>query len=255
MSRNERRLAVKAATQSVARGIDPSSLNEYVIVELVHQIHSRLELSKRQINIDPTVDFLLSKIDLTLNGMPDVPVACGKGCSHCCNIWVSVTAPEVLYIAKRLSDGTFASVSAAYEATKTYSHADRPNHPYPCPHLRGNLCSIYESRPLFCRLAASGDAEICKRSYSNISDENIPTPIMYIFGREAYSTALAVALKGAGLPHMCYEFNSALFKCLNTPDAEARWLAGEDLFSGVLAEGTDTLSLPANQFLYDLAFR
>jgi hypothetical protein len=196
----------------------------------------------------------MSKIDLTLRDMHDVPVACGKGCSHCCNIWVSITAPEVLYIAKRLPDGSAGRVLDAHNATKEFSHEERPYHTYPCPQLNANLCSIYESRPLFCRLAASMDAEICRRSYTNITDEDIPTPAMYIFGREAYATALAVALKGANLPHLCYELNSALNRCLTTPDAEAKWLSGEDIFSDVLREGSDPLDTMPNQYLYRKVF-
>jgi Fe-S-cluster containining protein len=254
MNRNERRLAEKEAKQSVAAGLDPSGLNPQVMVELVQQIFKRLEQSKRSKSIDAPVDYLLSKIDLTLGGMYDVPAACSKGCSHCCNIWVSVTAPEVLYIAKRIQTDAKLRVGEAHQATGQFSHADRPQHPFPCPHLRDNLCSIYEHRPLFCRLAASGDADICRRSYSNETDEFIPTPAMFIFGREAYSTALAVALGGASLPHLCYEFNSALQRAITTPDAEARWLAGEDIFSGVLSEGSDPLDSIPNRYLYQMAF-
>jgi hypothetical protein len=52
MSRNERRVAEKGARQSVAKGLDPSNLDEYVMVELVRQVHERLEQAKRQGVID-----------------------------------------------------------------------------------------------------------------------------------------------------------------------------------------------------------
>lgn len=254
MNRIERRIAEKAAKQSVASGLDPSALNAQVMVELVQQIFKRLKQSMRTKNIDAPMDYLMSKIDLTISGMRDVPAACSKGCSHCCSIWVSVTAPEVLYIAKRIQLDAKTRVAEAHQATGEFSHAERPQHPYPCPHLRENLCSIYAHRPLFCRLAASGDANICRRSYSNETDEPIPTPAMFIFGREAYSTALAVALGGASLPHFFYEFNSALDRAIATPDAEARWLAGEDIFSGVLSEGSDLLDSTPSRYLFEMAF-
>lgn len=257
LSRTERRLAQKEAKASVANGLDPSRLDPYVVIELARQIYDRIEHGKRNGTIDPPVQYLLSKIDLTLNGMRDVPIACGKGCSHCCNVWVSVTAPEALFIAKRLivaENSVTSNVREAHLATKDFSHSERPNHPTPCPLLRNNLCSIYENRPLFCRLAASGDSEICRRSYTNITDENIPTPVMFIFGREAYSLALAAALKRSGLPHLCYEFNSALDRSMTLPNAERQWLDGTDIFNGILGENSDPFDLPQNRMLYDAAF-
>ncbi len=255
MNRNERRRAVKEAKRAVAAGLDPSNNDQYKMAELVGQIHSRLENAKRLGNVDAPVQYLLSKIDLTVKGMADVPIACGKGCSHCCNIWVSATAPEALYIAKRLSAEAIERVSVAHEATKVFSHAERPFHPYPCPMLVDDLCTVYAERPLFCRLAASGDAEICRRSYHNITDEQIPTPVMYLFGRETYSTALMVALAGSGLPHVCYEFNGALQRCLTTPDAESKWLGGEDIFAGVARDTLDdALDSPPNKMLYEMVF-
>lgn len=256
MNRNERRLAKKGAPKSVAAGIDPSDLNEHVMSELARQIHARLDRAKQSLSIDATVDYILSKIDLTIKGMSDVPIACGKGCSHCCNIWVSATAPEVIYIAKRLPALVHDRVREANEFTKTFSHEQRPFHPNPCPMLQNNECSIYQYRPLFCRLAASGDAEICRRSYTNITDEDIPTPMMYLVGRDAYSTALAVALKAAGLPYLCYEFNSALSIALTTPDAERAWLTGNDIFAAAVKQD-DAVPFedsPGLRMLYDLAF-
>jgi Fe-S-cluster containining protein len=256
MSRNERRLAKKAAPRSVAEGIDPSALDEFVMTELAKQLYTRLDQAKRSLSIDATVDYLFSKIDLTTKRMSDVRVACGKGCSHCCNIWVSVTAPEVFYVAKRLSAQVPDRVREANELTKSFSHEQRPYHPNPCPLLQNNQCSIYEFRPLFCRLAASFDAEVCRRSYSNITDEGIPTPVMYMSGRDAYSTALTVALKGAGLPHLCYEFNSALNIALTTPAAEKAWLTGNDIFAAAVKQD-DAVPFeesPGCTILYDLAF-
>lgn len=256
MSRIERRLAKKRAPGIVAAGIDPSSLDPLIMTELTLQIHKRLRAAKKYRNIDPAVEYLLSKIDLTVKGMSDLPIACSKGCSHCCNIWVSATAPEVLYIAKQLSQDAAAKVREANEFTKAFSHEQRPYHPNPCPLLRENECSIYTHRPLFCRLAASASAEICHRSYTNITDEGIPTPMMYLAGRDSYSTALAVALKGAKLPHVCYEFNSALTIALSTPNAEDEWLNGNDIFASALTQD-DAIPFEqseGNQILYELAF-
>jgi hypothetical protein len=103
--------------------------------ELAQQIHARLDQAKQSRSVDARVDYLLSKIDPPIKRMSDVPVACRKGCSHCCNIWVSATALEVLYIAKRLLAQAADRVRDANEFTKAFSHEQRPFHLNPCPSL------------------------------------------------------------------------------------------------------------------------
>ncbi|UFW42903.1 hypothetical protein [Bradyrhizobium sp. WSM471] len=130
MDRNQRRLAKKQAPKAVARGIDPSALNEFIIAELARQIHGHLGRAKQSFSVDETLEYLFSKTDLTVKGMADIPIACGRGCSHCCNIWVSATAPEVLFLAKRLSSQAGARVREAHEITKSFSHEQRPYNPH-----------------------------------------------------------------------------------------------------------------------------
>ena len=102
--------------------------------------------------------------------------------------------------------------------------------------LRNNACTIYEHRPKACRQAASTDALACARSHRELTNEQIPSPAAYIGSRTAYAMALYAALSQSGLPDTAYEFNAALVRVLDTPDGEARWLAGEDIFAGVPRE-------------------
>lgn len=193
--------------------------------------------------------------------MKDVPVACGKGCSHCCYVWVSVSAPEVLFIAKRLRRRPDAQairdkVVAAHLSTKDFGFEVRDEHPSPCPLLVNNLCSIYDIRPKACRLAPSGDAEVCARSYHNLSHEDIPMPMMHLMSRSYYGIALAAALKHSNLPHVSLEFNGALSRAFEIADAEARWLNGENIFDGVLCDPNDLLATDQQaRMLYEHAFR
>jgi hypothetical protein len=102
--------------------------------------------------------------------------------------------------------------------------------------LQDNSCTIYDDRPKACRQAASTDAQACARSHRNLTDEQVPSPAAYIGSRTAYAMALYAALFQSALPNDSYEFNAALVRVLDTPDAEQRWLAGEDIFAGVLRE-------------------
>jgi len=44
---------------------------------------------------------------------------------------------------------------------------------------------------------------------------------------------LIAALRLVGLPDATYEMNSAVALALTTPDAEARWLSGENIFKSL----------------------
>src|SRR6202051_2196360 len=231
MSRAERRRQAREDEKRLVRGIDPESTDPQLTAAMSRLLHSLFETAKRTGNIDPPVKFLHSRVDATVRGLRDVPIACRKGCSHCCHIWVSATAPEILSISKilrRRGRSAISKVHAAHTETRDYEFDVRDEHPFPCPMLDNNMCSIYEFRPKACRLAASADASICARSYLNVTNEDIPTPMIYLVSRSAYAVALASALRYSQLPFHAYEFNSGLARALERSDAEQAWLSGED---------------------------
>jgi Fe-S-cluster containining protein len=145
-------------------------------------------------------------------------------------------------------------INAAHILTKDFDFDTRDQHPTPCPLLHDDVCSIYAFRPTACRLAASADAAICARAYHNLSNENIPMPMIYMSARANYAIAFAVALKHAQLPHRAYEFNAALARAMERKDAEQAWLGGEDVFSGVLQDPNDPFSNPQAIRLYQHVF-
>jgi hypothetical protein len=73
--------------------------------------------------------------------------------------------------------------------------------------------------------------------------------------RAAYAIALKGAFKRAGLATSAYELNSALSVALLTPNAEQRWLDGEDIFRDVQQDPHgDPFDEPHNLQLYRAAF-
>ena len=117
------------------------------------------------------------------------------------------------------------------------------------------FCSIYDHRPKACRLAASADAHVCARSCHNITTESIPVPSTHMTSRANYAMALAAALNKADLKDSAYEFSAAIVHALDTPDAEAAWLSGADVFAGVRGEPIPTQFLERTQALGAFAFR
>jgi hypothetical protein len=171
---------------------------------------------------------------------------------------VSATAPEVLFVAKalrrRAAPAVAEKIRFAHAQTASFDFAIRDRHPFPCPLLADDVCSIYELRPMTCRLAASVDAAVCVRSYRDLSNEAIPIPSPLLFARGAYAIALAIALRRAQLPHYSYEFNGALNRAMEREDAERAWLSGEDVFAGLLREPNDPFSQQPTRMMYERAF-
>ncbi|HUC60794.1 MAG TPA: YkgJ family cysteine cluster protein [Alphaproteobacteria bacterium] len=248
----------KRDSECLVRGIDPESHEMEPTAAMCRILRNMFERAKESGNIDPPVEFLHTKVAATVRGLRDITISCRKGCSHCCNIWVSATAPEVLYISKIVKlrgKSAIERVRSAHQKTKDYDFDSRGEHPYPCPLLEGDNCSIYENRPKACRLAVSTDANICARAYHNLSDEGIPAPHLYMSSRANYAIALAISLRKVGLPYFAYEFNAALVRAIDTPDAERAWLSGHDIFSDVMREPADIFSMPPTNAMYEYAFR
>ena len=175
------------------------------------------------------------------NPPPQAP-ACKKGCSHCCRIHLTATAPEIFAVAKALRampqsqfESTQSRIRAASAATgRDWSHDIFFT--YQCPLLEDHACSVHPARPDACRGVSSYSARACELSIAAMAenrDEAVPHVIEHGILRSLHAHALWAALQAAGLPFATYSLNQALERVLDTPDAEARWLAGEDIFAGV----------------------
>jgi hypothetical protein len=93
-------------------------------------------------------------------------------------------------------------------------------------------CSVYESRPLACHAFVSFDLQTCISVFAGEGTSMNFTPqdrqqMMYAC---RMMLCAAHSLTGHG-PQPGYELTSAVALILKTPDAEARWLRGEDIFA------------------------
>jgi len=258
MNRAERKRREKEDERVLAAGIDPETRDPQPTAAMARQLYGLFTTARRERFIDPPVKYFHAKIDATMKAGPSLPVACAKGCSHCCHAWVSVTAPEVLYLAKRVrkarGEAAVERVRAAHLATRDYDFGTRSLHPHPCPMLETDLCTVYESRPAACRFASSADANACARALRQLLGGTIPVPVRHLKARGVYEMAMVIALHQAELPHRYYELNDALARALAREDAEAAWLGGEDVFAGARLDPNDTLSSQTTQLMYRQAF-
>ena len=186
-------------------------------------------------------------------------IECAKGCGFCCHLRVSAMAPEVFHVANfvrkqfagNLQD-VIGQVRSANANSQGLSAADRPLHKFPCGLLVANACSVYVARPSACRGLTSISVKTCERGY-NGEEVQVQTPAVWTEIRQAHNQAMWAALKASGLPADSYELNHAMLVALETPDAEKRWLNGEDVFASVscdrLFDGEDA---PRKHHLIDV---
>jgi len=186
-------------------------------------------------------------------------IECAKGCGFCCHLRVSAMAPEVFHVAnfvrKQFSgslDEVIRQVRAADSNSRGLSGRERPLRKFPCGLLVANACSVYLARPSACRGLTSISVKTCERGY-NGEEVQVQTPAVWTEIRQAHNQAMWAALTASGLPADSYELNHAMLVALEAPDAERRWLDGEDVFSAVsrdrLLEGEDA---PRKQHLIDV---
>ena len=79
--------------------------------------------------------------------------ACARGCGHCCYVSVPITQFEARYMGENLG-----IVPVEQKQTIKHELADFGSHT-PCPFLENDECSIYEYRPLTCRMHMNFDVD------------------------------------------------------------------------------------------------
>ncbi len=168
-------------------------------------------------------------------------LACKKGCGYCCHTRVTVTVPEAFLLARAVRaqwedpahpfKGRF---QAQETVTRGLSVAERFAGRTACPILLDGSCSQYEPRPLTCRAYGSKNLVACIELYNQVS-HNIPQSQTSQMMRSIIFAGLTAALKHCKLDSTGYELGHALTVAVDR-GAEARWLAGENIFADVAPE-------------------
>ena len=162
-------------------------------------------------------------------------LACRQGCAHCCKQPVLIYAPEAFALAARMRERpeTAAAMRGAAEKLGTMASGPDTVRRISCPLLSNNSCSIYEIRPLNCRAFVAVDVRECISTFVMMGKFAVRMPAPITNMRTFWHMLMMAALRLAGKNVAVYEMNAAVSRALETPDAEARWLAGEDVFEGL----------------------
>lgn len=162
------------------------------------------------------------------------PPDCKPGCAACCYQWVSVSASEAMVIAEHVrargqGKEVVGRLKAHEEATRLAG--DRAEYwrlHVPCPFLvEGDLCGIYDVRPMPCRHLFSFDAHAC-----HDPDPGTQTPNW----REAMDAGVGMQLrimeleKGTPATKLPLDFTRAVRIALQRPNYKMLLLTGKDPF-------------------------
>jgi len=194
-------------------------------------------------------------IDASLKEHVKEPVACARGCSHCCTTYVSTTLPEVFRLAQavRGKKEKHARVIVAAARSKSMPQLEREVNRVICPILDNHACTEYLHRPVVCRAVLSTSLASCERIFLNGSPETFAAPTSLGGLRTYIVIMMRAALVLAGLPYRNYEMTHALEVALAREDSEQRWLAGEPIFESVAVDRLDLGDSPLTKIVDGLA--
>lgn len=164
------------------------------------------------------------------------PIACKKGCSHCCFQIVGISVAEALTIAEHVaanySEEELSSLLARMEAHLAAQSSLPLGEPFihACPFLVDDACSIFTVRPLVCRGFESFDAEACRAFKQAPGQVVVERPLL----SRTLSGAVAAGLRSgfAGAPQMRYvlELVAGTHAAITVENAAERTASGERLF-------------------------
>ena len=246
--------------QKIAGGLDARRPSGDEVVALMRAFRARVDVSRASGSVSPLMEFVYANMTKGAALLADMPIACASGCSHCCHSpWVDARPPEVIFATKWMSDEQRRRAAGALARSVGARHGkslhERAEAAVACPLLQDHKCGIYDGRPVLCRSLVSTNAEICRRTYLEASGESFLSPATWRTLGAAYSVALEGALLDAGLASTSHSLADCLEIALQDSSAEAKWLAGQDVFQDApRASETSNFDAPAWAYLYRQAF-
>ena len=156
------------------------------------------------------IDSLYAAIDglnnsiISLANRQNISVACFKGCQWCCHQAVFANSYELHYLSEKIRinfkkneiQNLIEDTKAKLAVTLKLNNDEILSYKAPCPLLKSGACSVYESRPMACRIYLSTKLETCLEFYHHPKNEtNYPALIDFPLraGRmmnEGFSAAL-----------------------------------------------------------------
>jgi Fe-S-cluster containining protein len=209
----------------------PNPTTEAAVLGMGLLMRDKLEATGNAERASEAAALAAVMLDRTMQKMPQAAaVQCAKGCFYCCYSAVTVSAPEVFRLLREIPEADRADVlSRARARFKALSEGASVGLPA-CALLVDGACSVYESRPSACRQFVSTNADGCRAAHTSGNQELPFVPAGANAGLIVRSLLLG-AMASLGREPATYELSSALAVVIEIPDAEKRWLEGEDVLA------------------------
>ena len=101
--------------------------------------------------------------------------ACKKGCSHCCNIALTLTQGEADAIGRAIGREVVQMPEASEESMWKGVNSRIEYKGVPCPFLVDHKCSIYAIRPVACRAHHSLDIDSSQCDLNLVGESFVPS--------------------------------------------------------------------------------
>jgi len=177
-------------------------------------------------NLFSAIESLYAAIDglndsiVALSKRQNKGVACQKGCHWCCHQAVYANSYELHFLSEKIKSSVSAEkiskyIEAADEkfaATSKMSEEEISRYKTPCPLLENGACSIYEARPMACRIYLSTNLGTCLEFYKH-PENNHNYPALIDFPLRAgrmMNEGFMAALKGYGIETVEFRLEEGL---------------------------------------------
>jgi Fe-S-cluster containining protein len=170
--------------------------------------------------LDEVIDSLMN-----LAGKYGTTADCHKGCSFCCYQPVFAVTHEFEFLADYISKHfteTEKEVILQKAIRKDKIVRDLPRermlgHRMPCPLLKDDQCSVYEARPMACRIYLSTDVSTCREDYEHPENkDNYPALLDFpLRAGQMLDEGFVAGLKTLGIKSQEMRMEEGLIKHLS----------------------------------------
>ena len=232
LSRTERRNLQRQDAEILPRPL-PMNQDPRPVAAHIRHVVKLLRAPQSKSPCSEAIAHVTGLFDRTVPAQANKMIACTKGCAYCCTQMVVLTLPEAFFVAAQIrhKKQTVAAVMEAAAKIGALSLDERLQAKVFCPLLDNALCSIYAARPLGCHAFVSTNLEACIATFTRGEVPNLSMPSDTVNALYAVRMMLTASLRLAGLDHGHYEMLGTLAVILGHENAEARWLAGENIFT------------------------
>jgi hypothetical protein len=243
--RRLRRELLERGQKAIERGVGPGFVEEDAlgVALILRDTLADQANPRRASDMAATAEHMLERS--LVADLKQVKIGCHKGCGYCCRSLVTCSAPEIFRVAHWVAENAGRALPTPAEALLAESDRRAPmtdmdmfREMPPCALLVEEACGVYAVRPLPCRALYSTSSEACRLAMQE-SKGQVPVVDPPMKKAEIVRAIMMAAMQSLGFSDRGYELSQAVGHVLRHPDAEQRWLAGEDVLGAV--RGSDRM--------------